>query len=146
MAEYVSMIPGGGWRARLELKDGGSRDTPVIGWAMSDNGAVAPFFYPAGSWCALELSPVSVAENPHWGVTSFRLYHPGDRTQDAGRPPAPGSHVVHLMLTDIDDPDWADDVFTRCCGINWRAVIASGTVTSRRDLVTCPGRPKVTPG
>src|SRR5690348_11906310 len=36
--------------------------------------------------------------------------------------------VVHLMITDPDDPDWRDDpdyrIFTRCCGINWAALIS----------------------
>ena len=47
--------------------------------------------------------------------------------------------IVHLMVVDPDDPDH-DDIFTRCCGYNWRAMIAVGLVTSRRDLVTCTGR------
>lgn len=50
--------------------------------------------------------------------------------------------VVHLMITDFGDPDYTEDcdVFTRCCGYNWRALIAQDLVTSRPDLVTCPGR------
>jgi hypothetical protein len=43
------------------------------------------------------------------------------------------------MVTDPDDPAH-DDVFTRCCGYNWHAVIASGLVTARPELATCPGR------
>lgn len=51
--------------------------------------------------------------------------------------------VVHLMITDpgnarYDGPDC--EIFTRCCGINWQALIAQDLVTSRVDLVNCIGR------
>ena len=51
--------------------------------------------------------------------------------------------VVHLMITDPENalytgPD--SEIFSRCCGINWTALIARDLVTARPDLVTCPGR------
>lgn len=51
--------------------------------------------------------------------------------------------VVHLMITDpenarYDGPDC--EIFTRCCGLNWRALIAQDLVTARVDLVNCAGR------
>jgi hypothetical protein len=141
MADFVTMIPSGGWRALLELKDGSTRDVPLVGWCLSENDIAVPFFYPGGGMSAVELSGSSTGWNPEWGIAGYRLYHPEDRTRDA--PPA-GSPVVHLMLTDRDDPEWDSSVFTRCCGVNWEALAASGMITSRRDLVTCPGRPKGT--
>lgn len=47
--------------------------------------------------------------------------------------------VTHLMITDPSDPGH-DDVFSRCCGLNWRSLAASGLITSVRELVNCPGR------
>jgi hypothetical protein len=54
---------------------------------------------------------------------------------------APPGGDVHLMITDPGEPDH-DDVFARCCGYNWRALLEHGDlITGRRELVTCPGRP-----
>jgi hypothetical protein len=53
--------------------------------------------------------------------------------------------VVHLMIIDPDDLR-ADDVFSACCGYNWRSLITTGVITARHDLVTCPGRPLRAPG
>lgn len=65
------------------------------------------------------------------------------RRQGSVRIPGVRKPVVHLMITDPDNalyegPD--NEIFTRCCGINWRALIPQGLVTARPDLVTCPGR------
>ena len=53
--------------------------------------------------------------------------------------------VVHLMIIDRDDLR-ADDIFTACCGLNWKSLICTGVITARHELVTCPGRPWRAPG
>lgn len=133
MADFVTMIPSGGWRALLEMKDGSARDVPLVGWCLSENDIALPFFYPAGSMSAVELSPASV---PDWEIASYRLYHPEERTQDAAGKPRPG---VHLMVTDPADPEY-NGTFTRCCGFNWRSVADEGLITGSRSLVTCTVR------
>ena len=140
MADFVTMIPSGGWRALLELKSGGSRDVPLVGWCLSENDAVVPFFYPGAAWCAEELSQAAIGRNPDWGITGYRVYHPDEKTGGAplDLPASPGP-VVHLMITDPDDQEFSE-TFTACCRLNWRAVTGEGMVTGNRTLATCAGR------
>lgn len=75
-------------------------------------------------------------------IAWLRRYGVEIRRQGA-RPVAVQKPVVHLMVTDPDDPRYAgpdSEIFTRCCGYNWRSLIATGLVTARVTLVTCPGR------
>lgn len=141
MADFVNMIPGGGWRAVLDMKDGTVRDVPLVGWALSEYDTATPFFYPGEGWCATVLSMPAITENPQWGITVYRIYHPDQRTEGTPQEPLPESSwpVVHLMITDPDDPDYGE-VFTACCGVNWRAVTGNGMITANRNLVTCTGK------
>jgi hypothetical protein len=88
----------------------------------------------------VELSQPAITRSPEWGIASFFLYHPEGRIEEAPREAqAPGWPVVHLMITDPEDQAHSE-VFTACCGINWRAVTGEGMITGNRNLATCTGR------
>jgi hypothetical protein len=144
MADYMGFIPAVGWRAAVTMKDGRYLDTPLVAWAFGQHDLGVAFIPdPDGGGTAVELCKASAAG---LGIEEFRVYHPGAKKTRTRRAAPPGSPLVHLLLTDIDDPERESGTFARCCGINWRALAASGTVTSRRDLVTCPGQPKAAAG
>jgi hypothetical protein len=139
MADYMGFIPATGWRASVTMKDGTHQDTPLVAWAFGEHDLGVAFIPdPEGSGTAVELCKATA---PGLGIGEFRVYHPGAKKTRARREAALDAPLVHLMITDTDDPEWNSDTFAPCCGINWRVLAASGTVTSRRDLVTCPGRP-----
>jgi len=140
MADYVGFIPAVGWRASVTMDDGRYLDTPLVAWAFGHHDLGVAFIPdPDGGGTAVELCKATA---PGLGVSEFRVYHPGARKARTRSEPAPDAPLVHLMLTDRDDPEWGSSVFTKCCGVNWQALASRGMITSRRDLVTCPGRPK----
>jgi hypothetical protein len=83
--EYVNMIPAAGWRVELSMKDGSTRDAPLVGWALSGHDIALPFFLPPGGPVATELSQETLTGSPGWGIASYRLYHPEERAGDPGR-------------------------------------------------------------
>ena len=78
------------------------------------------------------------------GSTVLAWFHrTGHHVRRQGQAVLPPRAVVHLMVTDPAHPSYKgpdSEIFSACCGLNWACLIASGLVTARPELVTCPGR------
>lgn len=67
----VAVLPGDGWFCEWGVKGQGTVDTPVIGWAVHADGAVAALVMIGGTVTRVLRSEVSL-----------RLYHPAESGTD----------------------------------------------------------------
>jgi hypothetical protein len=75
-ADYMTLIPAGGWRVELTGKDGSRWSEPLVGWALNTDGTVVSLSTD---------STGSVDDFDLYVKDGYRIYHP-----DQWDTPAPG--------------------------------------------------------